>query len=231
MIKSDFDQAIDDERRKTGTTLVSTAEKTRYENLALQDISSKVDLDGQETIADFTFLPGSGISAVNALSAVAPDLKDRKAIIGIVALSSYSNKYSHVRPEEFDFLPSGNFWAVSGNDLWVKADSASGDTLRVRYYANYVAKTSAGSLSGSMTTASDEPLLDNAEQEAIIQFALGKIFSKEGKKDDKKSALDRYQEILKIIGEKNESRRSRIYDRQTVEDVIDSDWMTRTSRP
>lgn len=230
MIKGDLDTRIDDERRKTGTTFIGSSEKTRYENEALRDISRNADLDTQETTNSFSFTVTSGNSAVNLLSAVAPTLKDRKAIISLVATSAFTHLFSHVRPEDFHYLRDGNFWAISGNELWVRYNGSNNDTLQLRYYTNYVAQTSGGSLSSSLTSNSDEPILDEDYQEAIIQFALWKVFKKEGKKDDAKEAQDRYREILKDIMMRNESRRSYIFDRMTVEDLASTPFEWRIGR-
>ena len=227
MILSDFATRIDDERRKTGTTFIGVDEKTRYINEALRDISRIVDLDTQEAVSDFSFTVTSGNSAVNALSSVAPYLKDRKSIINVASLSS-SNGFSHIRPENFSYLLDGNAWAISGNDLWTRYNGNNTDTLRVRYYSNYVARTSGASLSSSMTNSTDEPLLDEEYQEAIIAFVLYKVFKKEGKRDDAKDSKDRYNEILIDILRRNESRRSYIYDRMVIEDGSTSDWTMRT---
>ena len=83
MIKTDINTAIDDERRKTGTGFVAAAEITRYENQALQDISRRVDLFEQSATNDFSFVPEVALSAVNALSAVAPNLKTTQAIVAV----------------------------------------------------------------------------------------------------------------------------------------------------
>jgi hypothetical protein len=216
MIKSDINTAIDDERRKTGSGFVSTAEITRYENLALQDMSGQIDFYEQGTYNDFSFVPEVRLSAVNALSAVAPSLKTTGAIISIAPLSSTTQVFRRVRPEQFHYLTEGNWFAQSGRDLWVMHDGKSGDTLRVNYVANYVAKTSGATLSASLTAATDEPLND-MDPEAIISFVLYKIFKKEGKKDDAADAKRRYEDIVKTLKRDNEYRRANIYDRMIVE--------------
>lgn len=216
MIKSDINTAIDDERRKTGTGFIAAAEMTRYENQALQDISGQVDFFEQNAYTDFSFVPESALSAVNALSAVAPNLKTTQAIVSIVPLSSTTQVFKRVRPEEFHYLIDGNWFAQSGTNLWVRHDGNSGDTLRINYITNYVAKTSAGTLSASMTADSDEPIND-IDPEAIVNFALWKIFRKEGKKDDATTAKKRYDEIVKDLKRNNDYRRANIYDRMIVE--------------
>lgn len=216
MTKQDISTAVDDERRKTGSGFVSTAEITRYENLALQDMSGQIDFYEQGTYSDFSFVPEVRLSAVNALSAVAPSLKTTGAIISIAPLSSTTQVFRRVRPEQFHYLTSGNWFAQSGRDLWVMHDGKSGDTLRINYVANYVAKTSGATLSASLTAATDEPLND-MDPEAIISFVLYKIFKKEGKKDDAADAKRRYEDIVKSLKRDNEYRRANIYDRMIVE--------------
>jgi len=216
MIKTDINTAIDDERRKTGTGFVAAAEITRYENQALQDISRQVDLYEQETYTDFSFVPEVALSAVNALSSVVPNIKTTQAIISISPLSSTTQYFNRIRPEEFHTLTSGNWFAQSGSNLWVRHDGISGDTLRVRYITNYVAKTSGSTLSASLTADSDTPLND-IDPEAIVNFALWKIFRKEGKKDDAREAKKRYDEIVEDLKRNNDYRRANIYDRMFVE--------------
>ena len=223
MIKTDIDTAIDDERRKTGTGFIAAAEKTRYENQALQDISRQVDLYEQEAYNDFTFAPESTTSAVNALSAVAANLKTTQAIITVNPLSSTTQHLNRTRPEEFQHMTTGNFFAQAGSDLWVRHNGKSGDTLRVRYVANYVAKTSGGTLSASMTADTDEPLND-IDPEAVVNFVLWKIFRKEGKKDDAREAKKRYDEIVETLKRNNDYRRANIYDRQTIDNRRYFDW-------
>jgi hypothetical protein len=181
MIKTDINTAIDDERRKTGTGFVAAAEITRYENQALQDISRQVDLYEQNISSDFSFVPEVALSAVNALSAVAPNLKTTQAIVGISTLSSTTQSFKRTNPENFHGLTSGNWFAQSGSDLWVRHDGVSGDTLRVIYVANYVAKTSGATLSAALTADSDEPLND-IDPEAIVNFVLWKILEKRERK-------------------------------------------------
>lgn len=223
MIKTDIDTAINDERRKTGTGFIAAAEMTRYENQALQDISRKVDLYEQEGSSDFTFAPEVALSAVNALSAVASNLKTTGAIITVNPLSSTTQRLNRIRPEDFQNIVQGDYFAQAGSDLWVRHEGKSGDTLRVRYITNYVAKTSGGTLSSSMTAASDEPLND-IDPEAVVAFALWKIFRKEGKKDDAREAKKRYDDILKTMMQDNEYRRAGIFDRQTVNEQHMHDW-------
>jgi|ETNmetMinimDraft_26_1059896.scaffolds.fasta_scaffold40450_2 hypothetical protein len=223
MIKTDIDTAIDDERRKTGTGFIAVAEKTRYENQALQDISRKVDFYEQEATQDFTFSPEVALSAVNALSSVAPNLKTTGAIITVNPLSSTTQHLNRIRPEDFQHILSGNYFAQAGSDLWVRSGGKSGDTLRVRYVANYVAKTSGGTLSAAMRSDDDEPIND-IDPEAVVAFVLWKIFRKEGKKDDARESKKRYDEILKSIIQNNLYRRAGTFDRQTIEDAQQHDW-------
>jgi len=223
VIKTDIDTAIDDERRKTGTGFIAAAEKTRYENQALRDISRRVDLYEQEASSDFSFVPQVATSAVNALSAVAPNLKTTGAIVSINLLSSTTQQFIRTYPEKFQHLVDGNFFAQAGSDLWVMHNGKSGDTLRVRYISNYVAKTSGATLSASMTAATDEPLND-IDPEAVVSFVLWKIFRKEGKKDDARECKKRYDEILKTMEQENLYRRAGTYERQTIEGTYDNDW-------
>ena len=216
MTKQDIATAIDDERRKTGTGFIAAAEMTRYENQALQDISGQVDFFEQNAYNDFSFVPGSALSAVNALSAVAPNLKTTQAIVSIVPLSSTTQVFRRVRPEEFHYLIEGNWFAQSGTNLWVRHDGNSGDTLRIQYVTNYVAKTSGATLSASMTADTDEPLSD-IDAEAVVNFVLWKIFRKEGKKDDAREAKKRYDELVTDMKRNNDYRRANIYDRMIVE--------------
>jgi len=223
MIKTDINTAIDDERRKTGTGFVAAAEITRYENQALQDISRRVDLFEQSATNDFSFVPEVALSAVNALSAVAPNLKTTQAIVAVSPLSSTTQHLNRTRPENFQHINGGNWFAQSGSDLWVRHAGVSGDTMRVYYVANYVAKTSGATLSASLTADSDEPLND-IDPEAIVSFALWKIFKKEGKKDDAREARARYNEIVEDLIRNNDYRRANIYDRQFVNDTRVYDW-------
>ena len=223
MTKADIDTAIDDERRKTGTSFISTAEKTRYERQALYDISGDVDFYAQDASSDFSFVPEVRLSAVNKLSAVAPDLKTPGAIVSIEPLSSRTKRFKRVRPEDFQYITYGSFYAQSGRDLWIFHDGKSGDTIRVRYVKGHPAQTSGGTLSASMVANSDEPI-DGIDPEAVINFVLWKVFRKEGKRDDAREAKKRYDELLKDMMQENEYRRSGIYDRQSVEHASRYDW-------
>lgn len=228
MTQSDISTAIDDERRKSGTSFIAAAEKTRYMNQALMDISRNIDLDDQEDVNDFTFAASTGTSAVDALSSVCPNYKDGGAIISITSLSSSMTPFSRVRPEDFDqfvaqningldYLTPANTYCTKGSYLYTMYNGNSGDTLRVRYYNKYVAKTSGASLSSSITASTDEPIFGETQHEAVVQFVLWKVFKKEGKRDDAAESKKRYDEFLKDIIASNATRRAGIYDRIYVE--------------
>lgn len=226
MILSDLSTAIDDERRKTGTSFIAAAEKTRYINQALQALSNNNDFYEQETTNNFSYVPGTSTYTINALSAIAPNHKTKDSVISITATSSTTKFFERINPETFPHLTTGNYFAIAGRDLWVMHDGVSGDTLTTRYISNYVGYTSGATLSASLTASTDEPLQD-MDPEAIIAYALYKIFKKEGKKDDWQEAKHRYDEILKTLQQDSKYHRANVYDRMTFESGYNTDWVRR----
>jgi len=202
MTKTELQTQTNYRRRDTTENFVSLIEMDSYFNEGLRRVAMEYDWEWQQTSASITYVDGSN---AYALSSVAPGLKTP---IDLFYTDDY--EFEYVSPEDFDRLAEQDYNIYSKDGEFLKINSSFGSaTLNLNYYSTYLAKTSAGSWQATLSATDDEPIMPLRFQDIIPDYALMRIFQKEGKVDDYSIAKKDFIEKLNLMKREYPSKAKR----------------------
>ncbi len=201
MTLEDLTQLVLDQKRDQTDNFVDTTEITRYFNQFARRLNSEMDLDFTQTSAAISYVDGTTNYKLSVIGN-----GDIKALIEMF----YTNKhyFEYVTPQDFDFLKdtSVDVWAMNNKDLLIKTSFGTG-TLSCSYYSTYMAKTSGGSWTAALSASTDEPLMDEQFQDSYVEYALSRIYKKEGATDDLQESREELEQLKKDMRSEYVSRR------------------------
>lgn len=193
---SDLIAEVNDQRRDTTSNFVDDAEILRYFNQCLRNLEREHDWDFNRTSASFTYVSTSASYAVSAIG-------DGRWKNSIDLFAGYQYHFEFVDANDFMYLSamSNNVWAYRGGQLFVNNET-NVTQLSVTYYTSAMAQTSGGSWQTQLSATTDSPIMPERFHDILTDYALMKIFRKEGLTDDYSISKNEFERRIQDL--KNE---------------------------
>lgn|SRR3990167_3629523 len=196
MTRDDLIQLVNDQRRDTTASFVDNDEITRYFNQCLRALQTEHDWDFTQTSASFTYASGTSQYALSAIG-------DGYWKNPIDLFAGYQYHFEFVTPEDFSYLSAQSYYVYSTRGDWLLVNNPSNTTqLSAVYYTSAMAKTSGGSWQTGLSAGGDVPLMPERFQDVLADYALTRIFKKEGLTDDYGASQTDYERKIRNL--KNE---------------------------
>lgn len=187
---------VNDQRRDTTSNFVDDGEILRYFNQCLRKLEREHDWDFNRTSASFTYTAGSPRYAVSSIG-------DGYWKNPIDLFAGYQYHFEFVDANDFMYLSSmsTNVWAFRGDAIFVNNET-NVTQLSVTYYTSCMAKTSGGSWQTALSATTDSPIMPERFHDVLTDYALMKIYRKEGLLDDYQISKTDYERKIQDL--KNE---------------------------
>ena len=195
MTRDDLITLVNDQRRDTTSSFVDNDEITRYFNQCMRLLQTEHDWDYTQASGSITY-DEAGPYAVS-------DIGDGYFKNPINVFAGYSYQFDRVTYEEYWALSAldYNAYATRGDFLYI-ANGTTVSQLSVSYYTSAMAKTSGDSWMTQLVDGSDEPLMPQRFQDTLVDYALAKVYKKEGLTDDYLTSQRDYEKKVQLL--KNE---------------------------
>lgn len=194
---------VNDQRRDTTSNFVDDAEILRYFNQCLRNLQREHDWDFSRTSASFTYTDGSSRYAVSSIG-------DGYWKNPIDLFAGYQYHFEFIEPTDFAYLSarSTNVWTFRGDAIFVNNET-NVTTLSVSYYTSAMAKTSGGSWMTALSSTTDSPIMPERFHDILTDYALMKIYRKEGLTDDYAISKNEFEKRVQDLKNEYISRTAR----------------------